>query len=102
MVSLIFKMKLKEGKEEEGLAQIEKMVAGVEANEPGVLAYVFHRAVDDPSTLVLYESYKDDDAFASHMKTPHMAEFQASVAEFFDTSAIEVTRLDRLAGVLRG
>ena len=101
MISLVFKMKLKEGMEEEALAQIEKMAAGVEANEPNVLAYVFHRSHDDPSQVVLFESYEDDDAFQAHMKTPHMAEFQASIATLFDTSAVEVTRLDRIAGVVR-
>ena len=101
MVSLVFTMKLKEGKEDEGLAAIEKMAAGVEANEPGVLAYVFHRAVDDPMKVVLYESYANDEAFQSHMQTDHMTEFRGATADLFDTSAIEVTRLDRIAGVLR-
>ena len=102
MVSLIFRMKIKDGKEDEALAEMEKMAAAVEANEPGVLAYVFHRLKDDPMQLVLYESYVDDDAFQAHMKTPHMAVFQASIAGAFDTSEIQVTRLERIAGVVRG
>ena len=102
MVSLIFRMKIKEGKEAEALAEMEKMAAAVEANEPGVLAYVFHRLHDDPLQFVLFESYVDDDAFQAHMKTPHMAAFQASVADAFDTSEIQVARLERIAGVVRG
>jgi len=102
MISLIFKMRIQEGKEEQAVAQIERMCAAVGANEPGALAYVFHRAQDDPRQLVLYESYRDDEAFQAHMQTDHMKELQASIAELFDTSAIEVTRLDRVAGVLRG
>lgn len=102
MVSLIFRMKIKDGKETEALAEMEKMASAVEANEPGVLAYVFHRLRDDPMQLVLFESYVDDDAFQAHMKTPHMAAFQASVRDAFDTSEIQVTRLERVAGVVRG
>ena len=78
------------------------MAEAVEANEPGVLAYVLHRSQDAPMQVVLFESYVDDDAFQAHMKTPHMAAFQASIAEVFDTSEIQVTRLDRIAGVVRG
>ena len=90
MVSLIFRMKIKDGKEAEAIEQMEKMAEAVEANEPGVLAYVFQRLRDDPMQLVLFESYVDDDAF------------QASVRDAFDTSEIQVTRLERVAGVVRG
>ena len=102
MISLIFRMKIKDGKETEALAELEKMASAVEASEPGVLAYAFHRLVDDPMQLVLFESYADDEAFQAHMKTPHMAAFQGSISEAFDTSEIEVTRLERIAGVVRG
>lgn len=101
MVSLIFRMRIKDGKEADAIEQLEKMAAAVEANEPGVLAYVFHRSQDDPMQVVLYESYVDDDAFQAHMQTPHMAEFRGSITELFDTSAIEVQRLERVAGVVR-
>ena len=101
MITIIFRIKIKEGKEAEALAEIEKMVSAVEANEPETLAYVFHKLQDDPMQLVLFESYVDDDAFQAHMKTPHMAAFQASVRDAFDTSEIQVTRLERIAGVVR-
>ena len=102
MITLIFRMKIRDGKEQEALAQLNKMATAVTENEPGSLAYVFHRSLEDASQVVLYESYEDDAAFQMHMKTPHMAEFQASISTLFDTSEIEVTRLDRVAGVTRG
>ena len=102
MITLIFRMKIKNGKEAEAIEQMEKMAEAVEANEPGVLAYVFHRLRDDPMPPVPFESYVDDDAFQANMKTPHMAAFQASVRDAFDTSEIQVTRLERVAGVVRG
>ena len=102
MITLIFRMKIHDGKEQEALTQLKKMAIAVAEHEPGALAYVFHRSLEDPSQVVLYESYQDDEAFQAHMKTPHMAEFQTAVPELFDTSEIEVTRLDRVAGIVRG
>ena len=102
MVTLLFRMRIQDGKEEEALAQLQKMANAVGENEPGALAYVFHRLQEDPMTVVLYESYVDDAAFQAHMKTPHMAELQSSISSLFDTSEMRVERLDRVAGVARG
>ena len=102
MVTLLFRMRIQDGKEEDALAQLQKMATAVGQNEPGALAYVFHRLREDPMTVVLYESYKDDEAFQAHMKTPHMAEFQSSISGLFDTSEMRVERLDRVASVVRG
>jgi len=102
MITLIFRMRIQDGKEREALAQLEKMATAVAENEPGALAYVYHRWLDDPSQVVLYESYQDEAALQAHMKTPHMAEAQASLSALFDTSSIDVKRLDRVAGFMRG
>ncbi len=101
MVSIIFRMKIKEGKEEEALAELRKMTDAVEANEPGTLAYLFLRSQEDPSEVVLFESYADDAAFQNHMQTPHMGEMRANLPELFDTSQIKVERLDRVGGFAR-
>ena len=95
-------MKIQDGKEQEAVAQLERMIVAVAEKEPGAIAYAFHRSQDDQSQVVLYESYVDNEAFQAHMKTPHMAELRSSVSELFDTSEIEVTRLDRVAGFTRG
>ena len=102
MVTIIFRLKIKDGKEAEALTEMEKVVSAVEANEPETLAYVFHQLQDDPMQLVLFESYTDDEALQAHVKTPHFAAFRASTADAFDTSEIQVERLDRIAGVVRG
>ena len=86
----------------EQLTEIEKMVSAVEANEPETLAYVFHKLQDDPMQVVLFESYTDDEALQAHVKTQHFAAFRASTADAFDTSEIQVERLERIAGVVRG
>ncbi len=102
MITIMFRIKIREGKEAEALAEIEKMVSAVEANEPETLAYVFHKLQDDPTQLVLFESYTDDEALQAHVKTPHFAAFRASSANALDMSEIQVERLDRIAGVVRG
>ena len=102
MVTLIFRMRIQDGKEKGAIAALETMCAAVVENEPGTLAYVFHRSLEDANEVVLYESYVDDGALQAHIKTPHFAELRVATADFFDTTNIEATRLERVAGVVRG
>ena len=101
MITVIARMKIKEGKETEALAALTKMTAAVEANEPGAIAYVCHRLVDDPSQVIFFEVYADDGAFQSHMQTPHMGEMRAGFAELFDPSGFKIERLERIGGFAR-
>ena len=101
MITILFRMKMRNGKEEPALASLRKMAEAVSASEPNTLAYVFHRSQDDAADVVLYEAYPDKAALQAHVQSPHMAEFQTSVAELFDTSAIKVDALKRIAGFVR-
>ena len=44
MITILFRMKMRNGKEEPALASLRKMAAAVSASEPDTLAYVFHRS----------------------------------------------------------
>lgn len=101
MVTVIFRAKMREGKEDEALAAMRKMVEAVQAKEPGALLYVFHRLNDDPKEIVFFETYEDDAAFQTHTATPHMNELRAAFAGLFDTSTVKVERLERVAGFAR-
>ncbi len=101
MITILFRMKIKNGKEEPALASLRKMAEAVSASEPDTLAYVYHRSQDDAADVVLYESYTDNTALQAHVQSPHMAEMQASIADLFDTSAIKVDVLERIAGFVR-
>ncbi len=101
MVTIIFRMKIKDGKEEQALERLCTMAEAVQANEPSALAYVFHRSQQDPSEIVLFERYADDSALQAHMQTPHMGELRAQLDELFDTSQMKVERLERVAGFVR-
>ena len=102
MTTLIFRAKMREGKEDEALARLSAMCAAVEANEPDTLAYVFHRSQDDPSQAVLFESYASPEALQAHMETPHMAELRTAFGELFDMSQVNAERMDPVAGFSRG
>ncbi len=101
MVTIIARMKIREGKEEEALAKVTTMAEAVLANEPGALAYIAHRNQEDPSEIVFFEHYADDAAFEAHMQTAHMGEMRESFAEIFDPASVKSERLDRIAGDVR-
>jgi len=66
MPSVIATIKVKEDKMDEAKSLFKKLVEGVEANEPGTLAYIPHQRKDEPATFIFYEKYADDAAFATH------------------------------------
>jgi len=39
--------------------------------EPGNVMFVANRSKDDPNEFLLYEQYKDEQAFIDHQQTPH-------------------------------
>ncbi len=92
------------GKEAEAEAAITKLVAAVEGNEPGALIYAWHRHVKDPSRILVFEVYADDDAVQAHRETAHLAEFQQCFSRksaIFDPDSVKIERWDRLAAVQR-
>jgi len=42
--------------------------------EPGCVNYVAHFLSDDPTTVLIYEQYRDEAALDHHRNTPHFAE----------------------------
>ncbi len=101
MVTIIFRVKIKDGKEEEALEKVTTMAEAVQANEPGALAYTIHRNQEDPSEIVFFERYADDAALESHGQTAHMGAIRENFAQIFDTASIKIERLDRIAGEVR-
>ena len=66
MLSVVATVKVKEDKLEEAQTFFKELAAGVLADEPGTLAYVLHQRRDDPHTVVVFEKYESDEAFAIH------------------------------------
>jgi quinol monooxygenase YgiN len=101
MITIIARLKIKPGNEAEVEKAASEMVAAVEANEPGALAYLMHRSQRDPTDVTVFEVYADSEAFSAHGQTPHMAKLQGKLAQLADLSAVKIQRLDRFAGFVR-
>ena len=66
MPSVIAYIKVKDDKISEAREFLGKLARDTVANEKGTLAYVAHQRKDDPTTVVFYEKYDYDAAFAGH------------------------------------
>lgn len=89
------------GKEAEAEAAIKKVVEGVDKNEPGALAYFWHRNKKDPMQILVFEIWKDDDAVEAHRGTPYLTEFQSLFGTVFDQASVKLTRYERIAAITR-
>lgn len=68
--SIVATIKVKQGQEMDFEAVALKLVAAVNANEPGCLLYTLNKG-DEPQTYVFMERYKDDDAMKAHRASEH-------------------------------
>ncbi len=82
MPSVVATIKVKEDKIDEAKSFLRELSEGVQKNEPGTVAYVFHQRVDDPTVFVAYEKYENKDAFDLHGKNlaAHGATFAGLLA----------------------
>jgi quinol monooxygenase YgiN len=103
MLTLIARLPMKKGKEEEAIQEIEKLV-GPAREEPGTLVYLCHRPKDQEghllSELVFFEIYADQDALAKHANSAHVRRFFDSYEEFFegDKDHIQFQLMERITG----
>lgn len=101
MHTIVAEFRIFEGKESEAEAAIKAVVAGLEANEPGCLKYIWHRGVKDPLQVFVFEIYESDAARDQHRDTPYLKEFQSHFGTVFDPATVKITRYERIAGVDR-
>lgn len=101
-VTLTAKLVLNPDKADAAIHGLQDLVAAVEANEPGVLAYICNRGIEDPNEILFFEIYENQEAGRVHGKAPHMADFgrRAAEGEFF-TEPTRLTFYERLAGYYR-
>jgi autoinducer 2-degrading protein len=50
--------------------------------EPGNLRFDVSQCNDDPSRFLLYEVYRDEEAFKAHQQTPHYLRWRETVADW--------------------
>jgi quinol monooxygenase YgiN len=99
--TVIARLKIKDGKEDEALKKLETMASAVEKNEPKAMAYAVHRLRDDQSQIVFFEMYEDGDTLRAHSQTDHMKAFQENFGDVFDLTEVKIERLERLGGFVR-
>ncbi len=66
MITLIAKLKVKEGKMEEAIGILKEIVPKVKESEPGCLAYIPHTVRGEENAILFYEKYQDKDALKTH------------------------------------
>ena len=61
------------------ITEIKKNAAGTR-QEPGNVRFDVHQSESDAGLFMLYEVYRDKDAFTAHQQTPHYLAWKAAVA----------------------
>lgn len=74
MIVVAARIKTVEGKGDEFEQEFRKLALKVR-DEPGTIAYVLHRAIDDPTKFFVYEKYESQEALGQHSSTAHFQEF---------------------------
>ena len=77
---LVARLTARDGEQDRAADLIGRLVEATRA-EPGNVHYIPHRDPEDPRVFLMYEQYRDKDAFEEHGQTEH---FQAiAVGELF-------------------
>ena len=70
MVSFVVRLKFAPQHRDE-VAESLRLLTAESRKEPGCMTYVPHQLQDDPDTILIYEQYRDDAAFAAHRESAH-------------------------------
>jgi (4S)-4-hydroxy-5-phosphonooxypentane-2,3-dione isomerase len=81
MFSLMVQMEVRPGRREEFLAGMAANAAATVRDEPGCLRFDVCSVDGDDHRFVLYELYRDADAFAAHKATRHFAQWRTIAEE---------------------
>ena len=99
MLSVIAKLTVQPGKEEDFKAAGAEMVASVKEHEAGrTLMYTLTQSQSTPTEFWFIERYADADAAAAHGKTAHMAAFGGKIGGLL-AGRPEIIRLEEVATV---
>jgi autoinducer 2-degrading protein len=81
MFTVVVALTVRPGKVEEFLTGIRTNARASLREEPGCLRFDVHCSVEDPHNYVLYELYRDAEAFhTGHRQAPHYAAWQQVAA----------------------
>ena len=84
MLTVVAKLKVKADLAATFEEEARKLIAHVQANEPGTQSYILHRSTADPTVYLFYEVYADQAAFATHGGSPAMQAFFGAMRGVLD------------------
>ncbi len=87
VITVVFKV-IPSHADEFAIAMIENARASLET-EPGCHQFDVGFAPDDPATCFLYELYTDKSAFETHLAAAHFKSFDAKVAPWLESKAVQ-------------
>jgi quinol monooxygenase YgiN len=73
MLSFTVRMRFEEGDHDAIKTHLIALTEG-SRKEPGCVSYIAHFVSDDPTTVLIYEQYRDEAALEAHRDTPHFKE----------------------------
>lgn len=82
MVVLTAVLKAAEGRSDDIIEEFKKLVPRVR-QDPGTIAYVIYRATDDPTRIMVFEKYEDQEALKYHGQTEHFKAFGQATRGMF-------------------
>ena len=74
-VTVVAKIKAKEGMQEQVKAELSALLAPTRAEE-GCLGYDLHQSADDPASFLFYENWAGPEALGAHAKSAHLLGFR--------------------------
>lgn len=74
MVSFTVRMRFAD-EDRENISGILEKLATASRQEPGCVSYVPHWVEGDPTTVVIYEQYKDGASLEAHRATQHFKQY---------------------------
>jgi len=84
------------GREHE-LAELVRQLTVDVRNEPGNVAFEPFTRADAPRSYIVFEIYRDDDAFEAHLASAHSRAFNARLSTLIEGTASTLKGLDPLA-----
>jgi len=84
MLTIVAKMKIQSGKQGDAERALTEMIEYVRASEPGTVRYTLHRAIGDPTTLLMYEQYADQAAVDTHGTSARIQQLFATLGPLLD------------------
>lgn len=74
MISFTVRMRFADESRQQ-ISEILEKLATASRKEPGCVSYVPHWVEDDPSTVLIYEQYRDGQSLDAHRATAHFKEY---------------------------